>query len=88
MEGSEIWIRFAMHALQEGNAVQMLDVELFMSFAHGYLRRRLEGEGPARIEYSRAKKDHSVKSRESGFWISYPQTESKYDTHDPYGGLM
>lgn len=86
-EESRSWIAFALQALQDENIVQTFDVEMFMAFSQAYLDRRVDGEGPARIAYSRWHKDHSQKEKKS-FWISYPQAASHYDRSDVYGGLM
>ncbi|KAM0720608.1 hypothetical protein Q7P37_004745 [Cladosporium fusiforme] len=84
---SESWMKSALHALQEDKTVQEFDVDLFMTFAQAYLDRRIDGDGPARIPYSRLHKDHSQKEKKS-FWISYPQLDTHYDRSDVYGGLM
>lgn len=86
-EGSEQWMRVAIQALQYENIVQTFDVEMFMTFSQAYLARRLDGEGPARIAYSRLHKDHSQKEKKS-FWISYPQADAYQERRDVYGGLM
>lgn len=86
-EGSEHWMRFALQALQQNKIVQPFDVEMFMTFSQAYLARRMDGNGPARIAYSRLHKDHSQKEKK-GFWISYPQVTSNYDGNRVYGGLM
>jgi hypothetical protein len=86
-EGFEQWIRLALHALQQENIVQPFDVEMFMSFSQAYLIRRMDGEGPARIAYSRMHKDHTQKEKK-GFWVSYPQAHAYRDRRDVYGGLM
>lgn len=84
---SESWIKSALYALQDDKIVQDFDIEMFMTFSQAYLDRRIDGEGPARIAYSRVHKDHSQKEKKS-FWISYPQMQSHYDRNDVYGGLM
>lgn len=86
-EESESWMRQALQELQDDKIVKAFDVELFMSFAQAYLDRRIAGEGPARIAYSRHHKDHSQKEKKS-FWVSYPQMHANYDRSDVYGGLM
>lgn len=86
-EGSEHWMRFALHALRHDRIVQEFDVEMFMTFSQAYLARRMEGEGAARIAYSRIHKDHSQKEKKS-FWVSYPQAQMNHDRSDVYGGLM
>ena len=86
-ESSEHWMRLALYALQQEKIVQAFDVEMFMSFSQAYLARRMEGEGPARIAYSRVHKDHSQKEKK-GFWVSYPQAQAYQDRRDVYGGLM
>jgi hypothetical protein len=86
-ESSEHWIQIALDTLQRENIVQTFDVEMFMSFSQAYLARRLNGEGPARIEYSRMHKDHSQKEKKS-FWVSYPQAAAYRERGDVYGGLM
>jgi hypothetical protein len=86
-ESSEHWIQLALHALQHLNIVQAFDVEMFMNFSQAYLARRMNGEGPARIEYSRMHKDHSQKEKK-GFWVSYPRAADYRERGDVYGGLM
>jgi hypothetical protein len=86
-EGSKHWMRFALHALQHENIVKSFDVDMFMAFSQTYLARRMDGEGPARIAYSRLHKDHSQKEKK-GFWISYPQATAYQQRRDVYGGLM
>ena len=86
-EGSEHWIRFALDALQHDKAIKTFDVEMFMNFSQAYLARRMDGDGPARIEYSRLHKDHSRKEKK-GFWVSYPQRTANYERRNVYGGLM
>jgi hypothetical protein len=73
--------------LQHGKVIQPLDVDLFMSFSQAYLARRMDGEGSARIEYSRLHKDHSQKEKK-GFWVSYPQRPVHCERRNVYGGLM
>lgn len=86
-EESEYWVRLALYALQQENIIQPFDVEMFMSFSLAYLARRMDGDGPARIAYSRLHKDHSQKEKK-GFWVSYPQAHAYQDRSDVYGGLM
>jgi len=86
-EDTEHWIRFALDALQHDKIIQTFDVEMFMNFSQAYLARRMDGEGPARIEYSRLHKDHSQKEKK-GFWVSYPQRTANYERRNVYGGLM
>ena len=90
LDGSESpdhWIRFALDALQRDKAIQPLNVEMFMGFSQAYLDRRMDGEGSARIEYSRLHKDHSQKEKK-GFWVSYPQRPVNCERRNVYGGLM
>jgi hypothetical protein len=86
-EDTQHWIQLALHALQHENIVQTFDVEMFMDFSQAYLARRMNGEGPARIEYSRMHKDHSQKEKK-GFWVSYPRAADYRERGDVYGGLM
>lgn len=86
-ESPEHWIRFALDALQHDKIVQPFDVEMFMNFSQAYLARRMDGEGSARIEYSRLHKDHSQKEKKS-FWVSYPQRSANCERRNVYGGLM
>ena len=86
-ESPEHWIRFALDSLQQDKVIQPLNVEMFMSFSQAYLDRRMDGEGSARIEYSRLHKDHSQKEKK-GFWVSYPQRPVNCERRNVYGGLM
>lgn len=87
LEDSEHWIRSALHTLQQRDIVQTFDVDMFMEFTQSYIARRMDGEGPSRIPYSRLHKDHSEKEKK-GFWVSYPQASVYQDRSDVYGGLM
>jgi hypothetical protein len=89
-ESPERWIRFALEALQHDKIIQTFDVEMFMNFSEAYLARRMDGDGPARIEYSRLHKDHSQKEKKhgNGFWVSYPQRPACQQRRNVYGGLM
>lgn len=87
IEDSERWTQSALHILQQCNIVQTFDVEMFMEFTQSYIARRMDGEGPSRIAYSRLHKDHSQKEKK-GFWVSYPQASVYQDRSDVYGGLM
>lgn len=87
IDDSEHWMRAALHTLQQHDIVQTFDVEMFMAFTQAYLTRRMDGEGPARIAYSRFHKDHSEKEKK-GFWVSYPQASVYQERSDVYGGLM
>lgn len=85
-DGSEDWVMNALQALQDDATIQEFNIDLFMTFSKAYLARRMDGEGPARIAYSRLHKDHSQKQK-SNFWVSYPQRSCNYEGN-VYGGLM
>ena len=72
--GSDHWIRLVLYGLQQQKIVQDFDVDMFMTFSQAYLAKRMNGEGPARIAYSREHRDEIQKEeRKKRFRLSLPQ---------------
>lgn len=70
--GSEHWMRLVLYGLHHHGLVQEFNVEMFMSFARAYLAKRMNGEGPPRIAYTREHRDTTPKEKKK-FRLSFPQ---------------
>jgi hypothetical protein len=73
--GSEHWMRLVLYGLQHHDLVQEFDVGMFMSFARAYLAKRMNGEGPPRIAYSREHRETTQKEKKK-FRMSLPQART------------
>jgi hypothetical protein len=70
--GSEHWMRLVLYGLQHHGLVQEFDVPMFMAFARAYLAKRMNGEGPPRIAYTREHRETTQKEKKR--WrLSFPQ---------------
>lgn len=91
-EGSEHWIRLALHDLQNDKVLPNFDVGEFMTFAHGYVADRHDPESrgtiPATMRYPKLFKQQAKKPKSNGFWISYPSASPNSSSDRVYGGLM
>ena len=91
-EEPEHWIRKALRSLHEHKVVESFNVDEFMTFAHGYMANRNDGEAPALIAYPKIHKDHEKKASKHKFWVSHPMAErTKTNSRGEasvYGGLM
>jgi len=91
-EGSEPWIRMALHELQNDKILPAFDIGEFMTFAHGYVADRLgsepPGTAPATMPYPKLHKAQVKKPKSNGFRVSYPAASSNRNGDRIYGGLM
>jgi hypothetical protein len=71
-------MRLVLYGLQHHGLVQEFDVEMFMSFARAYLAKRMVGEGPPRIAYTREHRAHTQKEKKK-FRLSFPQASANQE---------
>ena len=76
--GSEHWMRLVLYGLQHNKIVEDFDVEMFMAFSKAYLAKRMNGEGPPRIAYTREHKDRTQKEKKK-FRLSFPQAPANQE---------
>lgn len=76
--GSEHWMRLVLYGLQHHGLVQEFDVGMFMSFARAYLAKRMNGEGPPQIAYSREHRETTQKEKKK-FRMSLPQAHANQE---------
>ncbi|KJX92845.1 hypothetical protein TI39_contig5819g00005 [Zymoseptoria brevis] len=72
VEGADVWIRKALHILQQQSLIDPFDVGEFMTFAHAYAAKREQGETPdVLVAYPKLNPDFAKKAKVDGLWMHH-----------------